>query len=101
MKNVGIDQLLQTNIKQVKPQTSQKAENKNNDFEKMLSESIKQTNNLQLQANRAIEDLATGKSESIHETMIAIEKATISFQMMMQVRNKIIDAYKEMIKTSM
>ena len=101
MKNFGIDQLAANNINQIKPQNVHKGKNNKNDFEKMLSESIKETNNLQLQANRAIEELATGRSESIHETMIAIEKATISFQMMMQIRNKIIDAYKEMIKTSM
>ena len=70
-------------------------------FEEFLMDSIKQVNNLQLQANQATQELAVGKSENIHETMIAMEKATISFQMMMQIRNKIIDAYQDVLKTSM
>lgn len=70
-------------------------------FEEFLTDSIKQVNNLQLQGNQAVQELAVGKSENIHETMIAMEKATISFQMMMQIRNKIIDAYQDILKTSM
>ncbi len=101
MKAMGIDQLAGSTVNQLKKLSDQKAVNKRNDFENILGNSIKQVNNLNLQANRAIEELATGKNANIHETMIAIEKASISFQMMMQVRNKIIDAYQEIIKTSM
>ena len=101
MKVMGIDQLANSTVNQLKNLSDQKAVNKKNDFENILGDSIKQVNNLNLQANRAIEELATGKNSNIHETMIAVEKASISFQMMMQVRNKIIDAYQEIIKTSM
>lgn len=72
-----------------------------NDFENVLLESINKVNKLQVEANKAVQDLAAGKNESIHETMIAMEKASISFQMMMQIRNKIIDAYQEILKTAM
>jgi flagellar hook-basal body complex protein FliE len=101
MKDMGIEQLAGNAVNQFKALSDQKTVNGRKDFENILGDSIKQANNLQLNANRAIEELATGKNANVHETMIAIEKATVSFQMMMQVRNKIIDAYKEIIKTSM
>jgi flagellar hook-basal body complex protein FliE len=66
-------------------------------FSGVLKDSIQKVNNLQVEANKAIQDLATGRTENIHEAMIAIEKADISFKMMMQVRNKILEAYREII----
>jgi flagellar hook-basal body complex protein FliE len=44
--------------------------------------------------------LTTGTNTDIHGTMIALEKASISFQLISQVRNKIIDAYKEIQRMS-
>lgn len=67
-------------------------------FKENLLESIKQVNDLQLKAHQAMEDLATGRSNNLHEAMIAIQKAEISFKMMMQVRNKIISAYQEIMR---
>jgi len=71
------------------------------DFGKVLLDSLKEVNKLQVESDKSIQELATGKKESIHETMIAIEKASVSFQMMMQIRNKIIEAYDQLMKTSM
>ncbi len=59
-------------------------------FEKLFQNSINEVNKLQLQADQAVRQLASGNQENIHETMIAIEKAGISFQLMMQARNKIV-----------
>jgi flagellar hook-basal body complex protein FliE len=67
-------------------------------FGKVLKDSIKEVNKLQEEAGKAVQDLATGKGKGIHETMIALEKADISFQMMMQIRNKIVEAYQEMMR---
>lgn len=71
----------------------------NADFAKMLGDSLKEVNTMQLEAHKSIQMLATGNHENIHETMIAVEKAKVSFQLMMQIRNKIIDAYQEIQKT--
>lgn len=60
-----------------------------------LKESIRQVNDAQMQADQAITDLTTGKQQDLHQTMIAIEKASLSFELMMQVRNKIVSAYEE------
>ena len=55
-------------------------------------------NNLQQKAEAAITALATGEKASLHDTMIAMEQADLSFRMMMQVRNKIVDAYQEIMR---
>jgi flagellar hook-basal body complex protein FliE len=60
-----------------------------------LKESIRQVNDAQLQADQAMNDLTTGRQQDLHQTMIAIEKASLSFELMMQVRNKIVSAYEE------
>lgn len=70
---------------------------KGEDFVQVLKEAIKEVNRLQLEADKAIQDLALGKAD-LHTTMIALEKAEISFRMMMQIRNKIIRAYEEMMR---
>lgn len=61
-------------------------------------------NSLNTQQNKAADlakDFALGKTSDIHGVMIASEEATISFQMATQVRNKIIDAYQEVMRISM
>ena len=65
------------------------------EFGKVLFESINKVNDLQLDADRQIEALAKGEQKDIHRTMISMEKASISLELMMQVRNKIIEAYDE------
>ena len=67
-------------------------------FSDMLAKSILEVNDLQKEANHAVEKLATGKSKNIHETMLAVEKADIAFKTMNQVRQKVIDAYKEIMR---
>ena len=47
----------------------------------------------------AVQKLMTGESQDLHATLIAVQKADLSFQMMMQVRNKIIQAYQEIMRT--
>jgi len=67
-------------------------------FGETLSESIAQVNELQKAAETAAQDLAVGKSKDIAQTLIAIEKASISFQLMMQVRNRMLEAYQEVMR---
>ncbi len=67
-------------------------------FTQMLSESMDKVNEIQLQADHAAKELIAGRNKNIHETMLMIEKADMSFRLMMQVRNKVIDAYKEIMR---
>jgi len=67
-------------------------------FGQVLKDSLDEVNRLQQQADVAISALATGKDVSLHETMIAMEQADVSFRLMMEVRNKIVEAYQEILR---
>lgn len=67
-------------------------------FLQSLNETISKVDNLQKEADNSIKELAVGENKNIHQTMIAIEKAEISFKLMVQFRNKIIDAYQEIMR---
>jgi len=67
-------------------------------FADTLSESLQKVNDLQKKADNAIEDFAAGKTGNIHETMIAVGKADVAFRLTMQVRNKIVEAYQEVMR---
>lgn len=70
----------------------------NKSFFQMMSESVDKVNEVQLQADRAAKELAAGRNKNIHETMLMLEKADMSFHLMMQVRNKVIEAYREIMR---
>ena len=67
-------------------------------FEKLLTQSLNKVNELQQEANKAIERLSSGESKNIHETMLAVEKAEIAFKTMNQIRSRVIGAYKEIMR---
>jgi flagellar hook-basal body complex protein FliE len=67
-------------------------------FSEIFKESMDQVNTYQHQANEAIHELVAGRSKNIHETLLTIERADTSLKLMMQVRNKILDAYKEIMR---
>ncbi|MDA9792945.1 flagellar hook-basal body complex protein FliE [Bacteriovoracaceae bacterium] len=67
-------------------------------FGDFLKDSVSSVNELQHSANIAMEKLASGQSQNLHETMLAVEKADLAFKTMNQVRSKVIDAYKEIMK---
>jgi flagellar hook-basal body complex protein FliE len=67
-------------------------------FADVLRNSLDQVNTYQAQADTAIKELVAGKSKNIHETMLAIERADASLKLMMQVRNKVLDAYREIMR---
>ncbi len=66
-------------------------------FADTLLNSINKVNELQNTADNSAEAIATGKSSNIHQAMIDMEKANDSFELMMQVRNKIITAYNSIM----
>jgi len=67
-------------------------------FTKTLSESLKQVNDMQNSKNDMVEAFASGKSENVHELMINLQKAGLTMQMTTTVRNKVLDAYRELVK---
>ena len=67
-------------------------------FSDMLTDSVNRVNTMQKQADVSIQKLASGESKNIHETLLAVEQAEIAFKTMNQVRSKVIDAYKEIMR---
>ncbi|MCE3223616.1 MAG: fliE [Nitrospira sp.] len=60
-----------------------------------LKEAISHINDAQSGASQAVDALVTGQTTNIHQTMVALQQADVSFQLMMQVRNKLVSAYEE------
>ena len=67
-------------------------------FADTLAKSIAEVNHLQKEADHAIEQLASGESQNVHGAMLAVNKADTAFRMTMQVRNKIVEAYQEVMR---
>jgi flagellar hook-basal body complex protein FliE len=63
-----------------------------------LKDNISEVNEMQKTADTMAIDLASGKSQNIHETMLAATQAELSFNLMVQVRNKILEAYQEVMR---
>jgi len=67
-------------------------------FADTLAQSLDKVNTLQKEADVAIQDFITGDKRNIHETMIAVGKADLAFRLTMQVRNKMVEAYQEVMR---
>ena len=67
-------------------------------FGKMLGEAIQQVNDVENTSQGELKKYLSNESD-LHSVMIALEKADLSFQLMMQVRNKIVQAYQEIMKS--
>ncbi|GAB6074841.1 flagellar hook-basal body complex protein FliE [Nautilia lithotrophica] len=68
-------------------------------FEDLLKKELDTTNNMMQNAEKAEADIATGKVEDLAKASITIQKAEMQMKMVLEVRNKAINAYKELLKT--
>ncbi len=68
------------------------------DFGKILSGSIEAVNKLQQEADNSVAKIAEGKSDDIVGTVLALEKADQSLKLMTEVRNKVIEAYNQVMR---
>jgi flagellar hook-basal body complex protein FliE len=67
-------------------------------FENLLGNFVGDVNAKQGAASDAVTALMSGKNVSLHQTMISMEEASVSFQMMVEVRNKLLDSYQEIMR---
>ena len=67
-------------------------------FGETLKGFLNNVNELQFDAKSHVDRLITGEIKDVHDVMIAVEKAGVSFEMMMEIRNKMIDAYNEFMR---
>lgn len=69
------------------------------DFIKTLKDSIQDVNTEQQTSEKALADIASGQVKDLHQAAIAINRAENSMKVMLEVRNKAINAYKEILRT--
>ncbi|HBE80262.1 MAG TPA: flagellar hook-basal body complex protein FliE [Firmicutes bacterium] len=70
-------------------------------FESVLSKALEPVNNLQLQSAELDGQLAQGKLEYVHQAMVMAQKASLALDMTMQLRNKVVEAYQEIMRTQL
>jgi len=64
-------------------------------FKDMLLDSLDQVNRLQQEAESGVEKLAAGETDNMAEVFTAVRKADVAFSMLMEMRNKLVEAYRE------
>ncbi len=85
------------NLRQGPIQPNENAKQKGTaDFGKVIKGAINRVNSMEKEADRSVIDLLKGKA-SIPETMIALQKASVSRQLLLAIRNKVIDSYREIM----
>ncbi|NOZ40228.1 MAG: flagellar hook-basal body complex protein FliE [Planctomycetes bacterium] len=87
---VALPQTLGTQMSGAKPQTAGAGS-----FKDMLLGSIQDVNQMQQQADKAVETLMTGGDANPAEVLTAVQKADLAFRLMMQMRNKMMQVYQE------
>ncbi len=70
-------------------------------FTEILGKMIDSVNNLQLNAGQVQQLLASGEAEDIHQVMLAAEKAGIAMDLLLEIRNKLVDAYQNLMRMPM
>lgn len=80
------------------PSSSSSTTGTGKSFADTLKDAVGNVNEAQKASDKAMQNLATGKTDNVADVMIAAEKADIAFKVMVQVRNKVIDAYQEVMK---
>jgi flagellar hook-basal body complex protein FliE len=88
----GVSQLLQT----VAPAAAQVG--KPGEFASVLNGAIQGVENYRKQADQAVQSLVNGGNEELHTTALAVQRAELSFDLGLQIRNKIVEAYQEVMR---
>ena len=70
-------------------------------FAEQLKSAINETNTLQEEKTQAVADIATGQVKDLHQAALAIGKAETSMKLMLEIRNKALNAYKELGRTQL
>lgn len=67
-------------------------------FKDTLNGFLKDVNEMQVKADESIEKMAAGEITDVHQVMETVQEANVSFNMMMEIRNKVMDAYQEILR---
>lgn len=67
-------------------------------FSNLIDHFVKSTNETQVTSDQSIQDLMTGKTDNVQQVVMAVANAEMSFQLFMEIRNKLIDSYNELMR---
>jgi len=67
-------------------------------FSSWMLEKVQDTNTKLLEADKSLEALASGKAESLHQTMLTLEEARLSFQLLEQIRTRLMQSWQELAR---
>lgn len=81
-----------------RPSETNPAQPTGESFSNVLGRMVQEVNDKQGAANEAVAALQGGQNVSLHQAVIAMEEANISFQLMVEVRNKLLDSYQELMR---
>ncbi len=77
---------------------SPQAQSPGNNFASAFADAIGEVNSIQVEASESIRSVAAGESQDLHGTMVAVEKAGIALKFTTQLRNKMVEAYQEIMR---
>lgn len=95
INKIGTSQIQQLSIPNTVKTTPAESQKR---FATFLADSLNQVNSAQVQSDVATEKLANGEKIDLHEVMIASQKASITLQTTLEIRNKVIEAYQEVMR---
>lgn len=68
------------------------------DFSRLVSEFVHQANAQQLEVGRQIEALAAGETDNVHDVVLSVAQADLAFRLVMEIRNRLIASYQEIMR---
>ena len=71
------------------------------EFQQLLQGAIDPVENARDNANQSVQNFLSGEGDDLHSTVLAVQRADLEFDMLMQVRNKVISAYQEVMRMQM
>ena len=77
------------------PQSTRADAAQGKSFKELLLDSLNEVNRLQSEADQGVQRLLTGETDNVPEVLVAVNKAGIAFDLLMEIRNKLTDAYRE------
>src|SRR4051812_35708400 len=67
-------------------------------FQDMFNGFMKDVNDMQLKADQSIQKMVTGEVKDVHQVMLAVGEAKVAFNLLLEIRNKTMDAYQEILR---
>jgi len=98
---ININSLSQTSTSEMLQEQNNLSKTDDNLFAKQLKSAINNVNSRQVDSENAIADIATGQVKDLHQAALSINKAETSMKLMLEIRNKALNAYKELGRTQL